>query len=122
MELRHRSLAVAVILAAVASPAFAGAPDLGAHPRIFLRNNGLAQLKAKAAIPGSATARSIATCDDVIAHPDQYSSGGYMGIYFIQPFSACALTWVVRGDQASGTVAVKYFNVLLDDFNTVGDG
>jgi MYXO-CTERM domain-containing protein len=119
---RHSAIAAAVVLAAVGSPALAGAPSLGAHPRLFLKGDALTQLKALAAKPGSATARAIAICDDVIAHPSNWSSGGYQGLGFPEPFSACALAWVVRGDQASGAAAVKYWKALLDDYSAVGAG
>src|SRR5438105_6216946 len=119
---RYKAIAAAVVLAAVGSPALAGAPSIGAHPRLFLKGNTLTQLKADAAKSGSATARAIKTCDDVIAHPDQWSSGGYQGLGFPEPFSACAVAWVVRGDQPSGTAAVKYFKALLDDYSAVGAG
>jgi hypothetical protein len=120
---RYKAIAAGVVLAAVSSSAVAaGAPALGAHPRLFLKGNAIAQLKAQAGHAGSATARAIAVCDNVIAHPDQYSSGGYQGLGFPEPFSACALAWVVRGDTASGTAAVKYFKALLDDYSAVGAG
>ena len=72
--------------------------------------------------PGSAVARALSICDDVIAHPGNWSSGGYQGIGFPEPFGACAVAWVVRGDAASGAAAVKYFKALLDDYGSVGDG
>ena len=46
-------------------------------------------------------------------------TGGYEGLGFAEPFGACAIAWVVRGDVPSGTAAVTYFQALLDDYTKV---
>ena len=94
----------------------------GPHPRIFLDPPTIAAMKADAAKDNSATQHAVQTCDDVIAHPDQWKSGGYQGLGFVEPLSACLIAYEVRGDAASANSAVVYFKALLDDYTTLGDG
>ncbi len=123
MSAHDRVVGVALFACLVGSVAVAAPPaPTGAHPRIFLDADTLAALKADAAKPSSATARAVAKCDDVIAHPDQWKSGGYEGLGFVEPLSACLIAYEVRGDAASAQSALVYFNALLDDYATVGDG
>jgi hypothetical protein len=100
----------------------APAPPVRVHPRLFLDADTLDGLRAAAARPGSATAAAIAGCDDVIAHPGQWQSGGYQGLGFIEPLSDCLVAWAVRGDPADAQTAATYFRALLDDYQTLGDG
>jgi hypothetical protein len=109
---------LAVSAAAVAAPP---APT-GAHPRIFLDATTLSALKADAAKDNSATQHAVQTCDDVIAHPGEWTSGGYQGLGFVEPLSACLIAYEVRGDAASAHAAVTYWKALLDDYTTLGDG
>ena len=115
-------LSAMLVTGVAVQSANAAAPTLGAHPRLFLNSDTVSSLHANAADPTSATAKAIAVCDDVIANPSNWSSGGYEGLGFPEPFGACAIAWVVRHDAASGTAAVKYFRALLDDYAEVGDG
>jgi len=114
---------VAAIVVTGVSMAHAAPPaPTGAHPRLFLDDATLAAMRQAANDPNSAVAHALSICDDVIANPSKWSSGGYQGIGFPAPFGACSVAWVVRGDDASGAAAVKYFNALLDDYGSVGDG
>ena len=129
MHLTRRGLALTlvlsggIVLGAVADRASAApAPPVRVHPRLFLDADTLDGLRAAAARPGSATAAAIAGCDDVIAHPGQWQSGGYQGLGFIEPLSDCLVAWAVRGDPADAQTAATYFRALLDDYETLGDG
>jgi hypothetical protein len=103
---------------AVAAPA---APQ-GAHPRLFLDTATVTKLKLEAQRAGSGTARAITKCDDVIAHPASWTSGGYQGMGFVEALSACLVAYAVRGDAPSAQAGVTYFKALLDDYRTLGDG
>ncbi len=123
MMMKYLCAGIAALVVAAVSNAHAAPPaPTSAHPRLFLDDATLAAMRQSANQPGSAVARALETCDDVIAHPSSWTSGGYQGIGFPEPFGACAVAWVVRGDAASGAAAVKYFNALLDDYGSVGDG
>ena len=93
-----------------------------AHPRLFLDDATVARLKDLAAVPGSATARAVTRCNDVVANPSRYASGGAIGFDFIEPFGACAVAWIATSKAEHGTAAVKYFRALLDDKTSVGAG
>ncbi|HTJ47642.1 MAG TPA: hypothetical protein VL463_36350 [Kofleriaceae bacterium] len=113
------ALLFSVVIAGVAAAA-PPAPT-GAHPRIFMDANTKAALQAAAMKPGP-TQRAVMKCDNVIGHPTQWTSGGYMGLGFVEPLSACLIAYEVRGDAASAAAAVTYFKALLDDYQTLGDG
>src|SRR5689334_19072694 len=88
MSVSGRVIGAALFACLVGSAAVAAPPaPTGAHPRIFLDPDTIAALKADAAKPATATARAVAKCDDVIAHPDQWKSGGYQGLGFVEPLS-----------------------------------
>ncbi len=110
-------------LAAVVAPAAAApAPPTGPHPRILLNKATLDALKAKAAVSGSATQKTIARCDATIASPSRYSDGVYTGYGWAFNGSACALAFQLTGKTTYRDQAVKYLNALLNDRDQMGDG
>jgi uncharacterized protein (TIGR03382 family) len=92
------------------------------HPRLFLDEETLSRLQALADVPGSAVARAIARCNDVIANPSRWQNGGSQGFDFHEPFGACAIAWKVTGETRHGEAAVRYYRALVDDKMTLGDG
>lgn len=118
-----RALAACAALAAFAAPAATAPPPPGGpHPRLFLDDATVAALRAAAARPGSAVARAIELCDDIRANPGDHADGGFQGLYFAESFGACAIAFIATDDAAYRTEAVRYFRVLLEDYQTVGDG
>ncbi|MCL4225343.1 MAG: hypothetical protein KJZ91_12850 [Myxococcales bacterium] len=115
------AVALAAIVTAV--PAAAAPPEpAGPHPRLFLDEATVAALEAAAARPGSAVARAITRCERIHADPSRYTDGGFQGLYFAENFGACAVAWVATRDPVHGAEAVRFFRVLVDDYQTVGDG
>ncbi|MCE9574519.1 MAG: hypothetical protein K8W52_15330 [Deltaproteobacteria bacterium] len=110
------------LLGVFASTAHASSAPTGAHPRLFLDTDTVTAMKAAATTDGGPVARALAMCDDVIARPAQYTSGGYQGFNFADSMQACLIAYVVRGDAADAAAAVKYWKALLDDYTTLGDG
>lgn len=93
-----------------------------AHPRLFLDGPTLTRMQELAAVPGSAVARAVARCNDVIANPSRWQNGGSQGFDFHEPFGACAVAWKVTGEARHGEAAVRYYRALVDDKMTLGDG
>lgn len=54
--------------------------------------------------------------------PGEYSEGGWQGFEFVTTLSSCLTSWVATGDENDRDTAIKYWRVLLDDYQTVGDG
>lgn len=93
-----------------------------AHPRIWLDASTLTELQAQASDPNGPVARGAARCSAAIANPSSYAVGGWQGFEFVTTLSGCLLSWVASGDTAHLAGAIKYWGVLLDDYQTVGDG
>jgi MYXO-CTERM domain-containing protein len=113
----------ALSIGAVAQVAHAAPPEPSrAHPRLFLDTDTVTRLKALASRPGSAVARAVTRCNDVIANPGRYATGGTQGFDFHFPFGACAISWIATENPQAGAAAVKYFRAFVDDKMMVGDG
>jgi len=95
----------------------------GGHPRLFLDAASLARMRQLAGDSRSAVARAIAYCDRVIANPNDpdFVNGGATGLGWQQPFGACAIAFVVRGDAGSRAQALRYFHTYLYDQSVIGD-
>jgi hypothetical protein len=48
--------------------------------------------------------------------------GGWQGFEFVLTLSGCLASWAATNDADDLETAIKYWNVLLDDYSTVGDG
>jgi hypothetical protein len=94
----------------------------GNHPRIWLDSVTLAGIQAQASVANSPVARGAARCASAIANPQQYSAGGWQGFEFVTTLSGCLLSWKASGNTDHLAGAIKYWTVLLDDYQTVGDG
>ncbi len=111
------ALTLATTVASAAPPA-----PSGAHPRIFLNAGATATLKANAAKSGTAAAAVVAKCKDIAANPGKYSNGVFMGYGFGHAASACAMAWQLTKDASYAAAAIRQWNALLSDFQTLGDG
>jgi hypothetical protein len=48
--------------------------------------------------------------------------GGWQGFEFVTTLSSCLTSWVASGDTNDRDTAIQYWQVLLDDYQQVGDG
>ncbi|HVR63990.1 MAG TPA: hypothetical protein VMU50_18950, partial [Polyangia bacterium] len=118
-----------VIVAAtvlVALPRFAAAadppPPVGAHPRLFLNATTLPALAASAQTSGTASARFLAACQDVIANPGDYAMrGGVDSDTWPNAAWSCAFAYAVTKDAQYLAPAIKYWIASLEDDQTLGD-
>lgn len=93
-----------------------------AHPRIWLDASTLAELQAQADVANGPVARGATRCSAAIANPGSYATGGWQGFEFVTTLSGCLLSWIASGNTEHLAGAIKYWGVLLDDYQTVGDG
>src|ERR1041385_8469452 len=98
----------------------AAPPPNGAHPRLWLDPATRASLKSDGA--KSAVAKGAVRCSAARENPDEYSTGGWQGFEFVTTLSGCLLSWEATSNANDLATAIKYFRVLLDDYQTVGDG
>jgi hypothetical protein len=94
----------------------------GEHPRIWLDSATRSGLQAQAATPGGPVERAAKRCGAARQNPSEYSMGGWQGFEFVTTLSACLTSWVASGDTNDRDTAIKYWQVLLDDYQEVGDG
>ncbi|HEX2878962.1 MAG TPA: hypothetical protein VHO25_05435, partial [Polyangiaceae bacterium] len=116
------ALGLASIIATTAGLGHAQSAPTGNHPRIWLDSSTLAGVQAQAAVANSPVARGAARCTSAIANPQQYATGGWQGFEFVTTLSGCLLSWKASGNTEHLAGAIKYWTVLLDDYQTVGDG
>ncbi|HEX7672366.1 MAG TPA: hypothetical protein VF395_22385 [Polyangiaceae bacterium] len=116
--------ALAVLLVATTEASIAGAQPApsGAHPRLWLDAGTLSGLKAQASVAKSPIARGAARCSSARTSPGEYATGGWQGFEFVTTLSGCLISWEATGNADDLATAIKYWNVLLDDYETVGDG
>ncbi|HEY2405462.1 MAG TPA: hypothetical protein VGI10_05655 [Polyangiaceae bacterium] len=69
----------------------------------------------------SGVARGAARCAAARTDPASYATGGWQGFEFLTTLSGCLASWVASNDADDLATAIKYWNVLLDDYQTVGD-
>jgi MYXO-CTERM domain-containing protein len=100
----------------------ASAAPTGAHPRLWLDSTTQQGLAAQVGVDDSPVGRGAARCSAARTSPSDYSDGGWQGFEFLTTLSACLVSWEASGNADDLTTALKYFNVLLDDYQTVGDG
>jgi len=98
------------------------AAPTGAHPRLWLDAETKAGLADQASDPQSPVARGAARCSAAREDPSEYDVGGWQGFEFVLTLSGCLVSWAATGDSDDLSTAIKYWNVLLDDYSVVGDG
>ncbi|MGL4965113.1 MAG: hypothetical protein ACRC67_28055 [Inquilinus sp.] len=116
----RRILAILLPLLALSLPAFAAVPT-GPHPRIWLTPQVIASWQAAQSVPGSPVARAIAKCTDARLNPASYASGQYQGFRWVEALDACLVARVATGSTLHRDTAIKYWQALLDDADTIGD-
>src|SRR5260221_2619312 len=116
-------LALLTLLSAASSRRAAAqqAPS-GPHPRLWLDATTLAGLKAQSTGAKGAVARGAARCSAARTDPSSYATGGWQGFEFVTTLSGCLISWEATGSANDLATAIKYWSVLLDDYQTVGDG
>ncbi|HTQ02200.1 MAG TPA: MYXO-CTERM sorting domain-containing protein [Polyangiaceae bacterium] len=123
MAKHHRRLLASSVLATIPLLTLAAqAAPSGAHPRLFLDAATKQGLVAQAGDASSPVARGAARCSAARANPSDYSDGGWQGFEFLTTLSGCLASWEASGNSDDLATAFKYFSVLLDDYQTVGDG
>ncbi|MCC6527210.1 MAG: hypothetical protein IT373_31465, partial [Polyangiaceae bacterium] len=121
--MRLLTIATALLVAGASSLAAAAPPaPAGAHPRIWLDAATRAALVASAGDPSSPVGRALASCADARNDPAGHADGGWQGFNYVDTLSSCLLAYVAGGNTLDRDTALAYFNVLLDDYATVGDG
>lgn len=98
------------------------AAALPAHPRIWLDAPTLTGLKALEKTAKSPLGRAITRCSAARQNPAEYATGGWQGFEFVLTLSACLAAYESAGSADDLATAITYFRVLLDDYQTVGDG
>jgi MYXO-CTERM domain-containing protein len=112
-------LASSVLVTAVSTSLFA-APS-GPHPRLWLNAETRTALAAQADVANSPVARGAARCQAAQDDPSEYEVGGWQGFEFVLTLSGCLVSWAATDDAGALETAIKYWKVLLDDYQTVGD-
>jgi len=79
-------------------------------------------MAAQAGIADSGVTRGAARCAAARMDPTSYADGGWQGFEFITTLSGCLASWVATKNADDLATAIKYWNVLLDDYQKVGDG
>ncbi|HVY29692.1 MAG TPA: hypothetical protein VHB79_24200 [Polyangiaceae bacterium] len=100
------------------SPALTSLP---AHPRIWLDAATLTNLKNLPKTAESPLSRALGRCARARQDPSEYQTGGWQGFEFVLTLSACLTAYEAAGSADDLATAIKYFRVLLDDYQTVGD-
>ncbi|HEX7670109.1 MAG TPA: hypothetical protein VF395_11020, partial [Polyangiaceae bacterium] len=119
---QRAALALPLLAMAFANDVAAQPAPAGAHPRIWLDASTVAGLKAQSPLGNGPVARGAARCSAARTNPAEYSMGGWQGFEFVTTLSGCLVSWKASGNTDDLATALKYWNVLLDDYQTVGDG
>jgi MYXO-CTERM domain-containing protein len=123
MSKLHRRLLASGLLAGIpALTVNAFAAPSGAHPRLWLDAATKQGLSAQVGIANSPVTRGAARCSAARNNPSDYDDGGWQGFEFVTTLSGCLVSWEASGNTDDLATAFQYFNVLLDDYQTVGDG
>jgi hypothetical protein len=92
------------------------------HPRIWLDSATRAGIQAQVDPASEPMRRAMTRCARAYAEPGEYATGGWQGFEFVITLSSCLATYAGTGGQDALTTAIKYWSVLLDDYQEVGDG
>jgi hypothetical protein len=94
----------------------------GPHPRIWLDPATRTGMQAQVNPTSEPMRRAMTRCAQAHAQPSEYATGGWQGFEFVITLSSCLAVYAGTGGQDALTTAIKYWNVLLDDYQEVGDG
>jgi hypothetical protein len=98
----------------------APSPPHGSHPRLFLTAPTMAALKAKVGVSGSAAARVVEHCKSSLAKPSDFQRNDNWEWSFVT--ASCAMAFQLTGDPAMAAQGIKFWNALMDDYESLGDG
>jgi hypothetical protein len=121
---RHRAVCAcgAVLATFVVTTARAQSAPSSPHPRLWLDSSTLAGLAAQVTDPESGVSRGAKRCLAARENPSSYATGGWQGFEFVTTLSGCLVAYKASENPDDLATAIKYWNVLLDDYQTVGDG
>ncbi len=123
MAKHHRRLLASSALATIPLLTLAAqAAPSGAHPRLWLDSATKQGLAAQVGVTNSPVERGAARCEAARESPSDYDDGGWQGFEFVTTLSGCLASFQASGNTDDLATAFKYFNVLLDDYQKVGDG
>ena len=91
------------------------------HPRIWLDSATLQGIQAEVSAMGGPVQRGAARCRAARETPNEYVNGGWQGFEFVTTLSGCLCRGKRRKSSDDLATAIKYWNVLLDDYQNVGD-
>lgn len=115
-------LQLSLLFAPLAVATAATAAPTGAHPRLWLNDETRDGLVSQAGVANSPVSRGAARCAAARNDPSDYDAGGWQGFEFVTTLSGCLVAWAATGSAEDLETALKYWIVLLDDYQTVGDG
>src|SRR5689334_15778539 len=123
MSKSHRRLLASGLLASISViPTLATAAPSGAHPRLWLDSATKQGLAAQVGVADSPVERGHTRCSSARSNPGDYDDGGWQGFEFVTTLSGCLVSYAASGNADDLQTALKYFSVLLDDYQQVGDG
>jgi hypothetical protein len=123
MSKSHRRILASGLLATIpVLTANAFAAPSGAHPRLWLDSQTKQGLSAQVGSANSPVERGAARCRAARENPSDYADGGWQGFEFETTLSGCLVSWAASGNTDDLGTALKYFSVLLDDYQKVDDG
>lgn len=123
MAKHHRRLLASSALATIPLLTLAAhAAPSGAHPRLWLDSSTKQGMAAQVGVANSPVERGAARCKAARETPSDYDDGGWQGFEFATTLSGCLASWEASGNADDLSTALKYFSVLLDDYQKVGDG
>jgi hypothetical protein len=102
--------------------AAAQAEPSGPHPRLFLDEKTLANLRDLALRDGTVVSAAVKRCEEIGNSPQSFARDGYMGLDWAQYLQTCLVAWKSTGNEAAARTAIRYFRALLDDREVIGDG
>ncbi|MEP7123236.1 MAG: MYXO-CTERM sorting domain-containing protein [Byssovorax sp.] len=116
-------ITAALVAASSTNLALAAPVPTGAHPRLFMSAASVAAFTKNAATAGTAAAKLVASCQDTIDNPQDYTTrGGSDGDYWPGSAVRCAFAYQATTKAAYLAQALKYWQASLDDDQTLGDG
>ena len=118
----RKAFTLSLALTTLSALARAQSAPVGSHPRIWLDSATLAGLKSQAGVANGAVERAKGRCDAARTDPSKYTTGGWQGFEFVTTLSSCLVAYEASGSPDDLTTAIEYWNVLLDDYQNVGDG
>jgi hypothetical protein len=110
-------------LSTLTSTARAAPPEpTGPHPRLWLDATTRSSMKALAQREGNAISRAVRQCNRLRGSLRAEARNRYMGLDWAAHTSNCAIAYQATGETSHAETALHFFNALLDDWETVGDG